>query len=61
MIDQELKTKLPLTYHYMISEKIEEVSELNFTKKFSKSKKHQSEKYLQTNHYKPVSLFFIRD
>jgi hypothetical protein len=61
MIDKKLKAKLPLTYHYMITEKVKEVSELNFTKKFSESKKHQSAKYLQTNHYKPISLFFVRD
>jgi hypothetical protein len=61
MIDKKLKAKLPLTYHYMIKEKAEEVSELNFKKKFSESKKHQSAKYLQTNHYKPISLFFVRD
>jgi len=61
LLDKETLIKLPLTYHYLIEKKTEEISELNHKKKFSRSKQHFSKTYLKKVHYKPISLFFIKE
>lgn len=50
--------KLPLTYHYMIKINKDEATELNQTKKFTKSDKHQTNFYQKVVSHKPVSILY---
>jgi len=59
VFEEKLLKKLPLTYHYMVELKTDEVSELNHKKRFSASKKHYSNAYLNKENYKPISSILI--
>lgn len=53
--------RLPLTYHFMTALQTDEVTELNFEKRFSVSKKHQTDRYPNRINYKPLSFLTINE
>lgn len=61
VFEPELLKKLPLTYHFMVEVKQEEVSEFKNKKRFSVSAPHQSLEYLSRATYKPLSAIALEE
>ena len=59
LFGEDIISLLPLTYHYMVKMKTDEVREFIYNKRFSSSRKHLTDYYMNWVNYKPISELII--